>query len=244
MSRFAALLDETRRALDLPHPVKAEILDELAADLEALYEHYLAAGDDELSALRKAHERLVAAPDALAELVELHRPFYMRIVRRFSDRTRGRVERAVLTVVVLGLLATGAVGLGPRRILDMPAHFTVPFLTVAAGIVAILVAKAFQLVVRRDDRPDRIRAGLFLLAVLSAAAPAVGLLCAAIELYALAGGAAGGSAQAAVWGSIGRAATQLAAGLVAGIAGAAGCFALGVRAARIAAAERAYTRRP
>jgi hypothetical protein len=89
--------------LKLPEPIKARILLEMAADLEALYEHYCARGLAEEEAARLTEEKLLASPEALQHLIVVHTTGYQRWLGRAAERLRWGLD------LLLFLLGVGPV---------------------------------------------------------------------------------------------------------------------------------------
>ncbi|MFW6088619.1 MAG: hypothetical protein ACODAB_02630, partial [Gemmatimonadota bacterium] len=76
MSTFAAELRALAERLDLPQPIRADIVRELDADLRGLAGTLEARGVPSEEARRRAVETLLPTPAALARLVSQHRPLY------------------------------------------------------------------------------------------------------------------------------------------------------------------------
>ncbi|MEX0892724.1 MAG: hypothetical protein WEB88_11190 [Gemmatimonadota bacterium] len=174
MTRFAAVLQRVEARLTVPQPTRACILHEMAADLEDLYAAYRARGLAEADALRRAEAALGASPEAVEALVQVHRPAWERLLARFSDGSRHRVERGLLTGITLVGMLVGANALAGQGILNDASPFLWPVLLLAAGTLAVTGAVFFRLVVKQDHRPGSLRAGLMPLMVLAAAAVLVG----------------------------------------------------------------------
>jgi len=174
MTRFAAVLQRVEARLTVPQPARSRILHEMAADLEDLYAAYRARGLADADALRRAEAALGASPEAVEALVQVHRPAWERLLARFSDSGRHRLERGLLTGLTLVGVLVGAGALARQGILDDASPFVWPVLVLAAGTLAVSGGVFFRLVVKQDHRPGTVRAGLLPLLVLAAATVLMG----------------------------------------------------------------------
>lgn len=173
--------------LELPEPRRSRFLLELRADLEDLARTLVAEGLGREEAHRRALEALLPSADAVAELEGLHRPLYRRLLDRFSEPARGRVERGLLVALSVLAVAVGMVGLSRFDLLADPSVFLWPILALAAAIAVTGGAKLFQLYVARGGGPERLRRGLSWLPALALVALVVGFGGAAVDLYLVAG---------------------------------------------------------
>jgi len=116
MSRFSAELREMADRLSLPPSTRVRIVRELSADLEDLAAALERRGIAPEEARREAMRTLVPSPATLAELNACHRPLYERLVDRFADPVRHRLER---TLFAVGLAALTALGIAALSLLDL-----------------------------------------------------------------------------------------------------------------------------
>jgi hypothetical protein len=145
----------------------------MAADLEALYDHYRRGGHDEGDAARLAEERLLASPEALQSLVLLHTTGYERFATRAAGRLRWGFDALLfLTGVVPLLLFSGyVVATGAASPNGMLRWGLVGLGMLAAGIS---FWKAFQLLISRDRSSSSLNRGLFTLLFVGMVGPVVG----------------------------------------------------------------------
>lgn len=196
--RFAPVLRRLGDALEVPHPARSRILQEIAADLEGLYELYRSRGLSEDDAAARAESALALSPEMLHELVEIHTPAYRRLFGRFSERGRRRGERALLLMLVACMVLGGGTVLATQDVFADPSPFLWPVLTVGIGAAALAITKAFQLFVKKDHHPARLRSGLGALLVCAPVLVVTGLAGAVADLYALAGALGGDVADPAM----------------------------------------------
>ena len=71
----------------------------MADDLEYLYQHYLSLGYSDEEACRRAEEKIDADDDTLKLLVSLNESPLSVFLRRFSLKSRKRMETALWTVI-------------------------------------------------------------------------------------------------------------------------------------------------
>lgn len=187
MSGFDRELCELAERLAMPQPVRSRILIELAADLEDLERSLRRRGASAEEARRRALATLLPRAEALAALERLHRPLYRRLVDRFSDPVRGRLERTLLVLFVAGLSALALAWLGRVELLADPSPFVWPLLALGFGAAGVAAWKGFELFVKKAHEPERRRRGLWILPAAAVAGLVIGFGGAAFDLYALAG---------------------------------------------------------
>lgn len=239
-SRFAAALRRTARELDLPPHVRAEILLELAADLDAAYEHQCGRGISDAEAAHVAEERILGSPELLRRLARLHAGSPAGRLGGLGTGVTGGLGRVLLVVAVApALVLAGAVGIGGLLSTPPgPLDLVVPALGIAA--VAVVAREGIRLAAGGMPPRERLR----LLFLVSLAAPALGVLAAAAGVHAVGAdlSTAGPGAAAAVPEVLERLihhGSVLVVGLLVGIAGGLAWFALVEAAARRAEREAA-----
>lgn len=187
MSAFGSELHELAGRLSLPQPIRSRVLLELVADLQDLEASLRANGASAQEAHRRAVETLVPTADVLSELEGLHRPLYQRLVDRFSDPARHRVERAILVLVGGGLFLLWASWLGRESVFTDSSAFLWPLLALGLAMAVAGAWKGFELFVRKDHRSGRLRRGIWILPAVAVAAVVIGLGGVAFEFHSLAG---------------------------------------------------------
>jgi len=167
MNACADLLRRTRERLDLPPQTKARILLEIAADLEGLYSAYRAQG----ATHEEAEQRAVATCDlsetALAELIDVHRSWYAKLMDHLSERGQARWERGMLALLLVFIAATAGAQIAREPLLADAGPWAWPLVGIALAAAGLGLQQAHKLWVRQDHRPQGLRApllGLFGLA--------------------------------------------------------------------------------
>lgn len=239
-TRFAAALRRTARELDLPPHVRADILLELAADLDAAYEDQRGKGMSEAQATHLAEERILGSPELLRRLVRLHAGSPAgRFARLGAGLTDGTGRVLLVVAVAPALVLAGGVALGGlASTLTGPLDLLVPALGVAAAAVA--TREGVRLTAGGMPPRERLR----LLFVIFLAAPALAVLAATAGVHSVAVdlSATGAGAAATITGALERLihhGSVLVAGLLVGIAGGLAWFVLVEAAARRAEREAA-----
>lgn len=228
MSRFAPALRKLARELDLPAGVRGAILMEMAADLEAVFEHHRGQGLDEAEAQRRAEEMLLGAPGLGSRLGRVHR----HAARLWPH---GRIVPApvdlLLLLVAVTPIAAGSVAVGLRAATSSTSLLVWPLLAVGLTMVVVASVEAGRLL---GGAPPRAHS-LSLLPALAAVAVGLGLLGFATEVRAMAMAFSASAADAA---SVvrqverfGEAGGLLLVGLLLGVAGSVAWFILLQRAA-------------
>jgi len=237
MNRFAPALRRTLRELDLPRDVRAEIILEMAADLEAAYEDHRRRGATEEEARERAEDAVLGSFEVIRRLSRLHRDSGSRWSQAIGSRLGRGVDLVILLAGVLPMLVLAAAVAG-RSLTSVGVVLAGPFLAMGALIAALVVAEARR--TRSGLRAGR-RGGLSLLLVTSAVAPALGLLALVLGLRdatsELALGAPDAAAQIELMAQVGSSGSLFAAGLLLGIAGALAWFVLRTRGLRTAERE-------
>lgn len=187
MTDFTPELREIAAALDLPGPARARILLELGGDMDDMRYALVAGGMTPEEARRRTVDVLVPEPAALAALAGQHRPFYRRFTDGLADPMRHRLERAGLIAGVASMLTLGLVVLGDFDLLVDPAPTTIPLLALGAALGGLGLWKLFEVHVRRDHRPRRLRRGLGGLPLVATAALVLALGGVAVDFYVVAG---------------------------------------------------------
>lgn len=173
------------RALGLPHPERARVLEEIAGDLEELRGELVRRGMDAAAAHAEAMRLLAPSGAALAALASVHEPLYASLARRFSSGMR-LAEWVGLVGVTLVALGMAFVSLARSGWIRGPSLFLIPLLAVTVVVFAMAGRKAIQLYVARDHRPDRLDGGMGSLLVGSGLAVVLGLGGAVYEALRLA----------------------------------------------------------
>ena len=233
MERFAPALRRVSRELDLPRRTRAALLLEMAADLEAVYEHHRGRGVSEEEAARRAETTVLGSSEVIRRLGRLHASPWQGWAEEVGARLSGGVD---LVLVVLGLLPVLAVAGGASVwvLASAPTPLAWAILALAALMTTLVVAESIRLL--RGRPAERVR--LPSLLVLAAMAPAVGLLGLVVGVQRAASGlGAAGPSQGALADTVARDGAALLAGLLVGIAGLLAWFLLVDREARRAARE-------
>lgn len=225
MSRFAPELREVARELDLPPNVKAAVLLEMAADLEAAFDHHRDLGVAEKEAERHAREAVLGSSEVVRRLVRLHRRSWVGWSQRIGQRLSGGADLWLLALAVAPMYVLASIV--TVRTLAFPGSALAWPLLAGALVVGSLIALEAGRILGGGRGAGR---QLPLLLTLSAVVPALGLLAAALEIHSAAGAFSGGVsdavAQVALVERMSRAGALLLVGLMVGLAGALSWFVL------------------
>lgn len=183
--RFLPILRTLERELATPIPDRVRILRELEHDLEGLQARYVAAGMPPAEAEARALEALVPDLGSLHELGRLHTPLYGRLTEGVAEERLRLAERTSFALATAFVLLFEAMAVLRSDLLGDPSPFLWPVLLLGGLLGALIVAKAFELWIKRDHRaPAR---GLGAILGVAALTLAVGLAGAFIDLLRLAG---------------------------------------------------------
>lgn len=227
MNRLAPALRRVARELDLPRGVRGELLLEMAADLEAAYEHHRARGLGDADAAKQAEAAVLGSSEVVRRLADLHRS----PGRRWSADLGVLATRGPgLVMLVAGVLPVvalmGAVSVWSLQGGTAPLMW--PILIVALLLVGLLVTELLR---QAAGRPLHRRTGSAV-AILSSVAVALGALAVALGAQATAVAVSAGADQAAIAGRIARDGAALLMGLLTATVGLIAWLALTGREAR------------
>lgn len=214
MERFGPALRRVAAELDLPRRARGELLLELAADLEAVYEHHLARGLPEEEATRRAEATVLGSSEVIRRLARLHVSPWRGWAEEMGSRMSGGLDLVLLAVGVLPVVAAG-VGVSIWVLAERPSPLAWSILLVGGLLVAVAAKATLRLF--RDRPPGA--ADLPALLVLAAMAPAMGLLAPVLGVRRVT--AIGGSApdQGVLMEMVAREGATFLAGLLLGVAG-------------------------
>ncbi len=226
MDRFKPALRKVARELDLPRNVRAAILVEMAADLEALFGHHRRRGASEEEAARRAEQTVLGSSDVIRRLGRLHQATWRGWSESVGARLSGGADLVLMAVGVAPMLLLA--GFVAARVLV--AHPATPVLWVLIAVGLILVGLVLTAVASLL-RGGRAQSRWFpMLLVLSALAPALGVLALALgghaTMSALAIGTPDAATQVSLAARVARDGAALLVGLLLGIAGALSWFVL------------------
>ncbi|HEY6104863.1 MAG TPA: hypothetical protein VIV59_02700 [Anaeromyxobacteraceae bacterium] len=182
-ARFDEALARFERELDLPYPERAELLDEIAADLEAAYAASRRRGLAEAEARAAALREVAPDGQALAALAEVHRPAARRALERLPRAARALAEPAALAfpfVLVVSLLASEV-----PLVLFLREGGAATVVVLALGGLALLLdlERAFRWFVLRDHSTASLAGHTGTPLYLAAAAALAGLGGTALNAY-------------------------------------------------------------
>lgn len=180
---FREALARFERELDVPYPERADLLDEIAADLEAAYAASRARGLPEAEARTAALREIAPDGPALRALAEVHRPAVRRALERLPRAARSLAEPAVLLLpfaVVVSLLASEV-----PLVLFLREGGAATALALALGGLALLLdlERAFRWFVVRDHSAASLAGHTATPLYLAAAAALAGLGGTALNAY-------------------------------------------------------------
>lgn len=186
MERFGPALRRAARELDLPGRVRTELLLEMAADLEAAYQHHRERGLTDDDAARRAEAAVLGSSEVIRRLARMHAGPWRGWAEEVAARWSGVFGLVLLAVGVLPVVALGG-GVSVWASMVTRSSFAWLILLIGALMTALTATEVLRLL---DDRPLR-RPRLPTLLVLGAMAPALGLLAPVLGLQRVAMGLVG-----------------------------------------------------
>ncbi len=183
MKHFTPLLKSINERLDLPQPTKSRIILEIAADLDDLYQLYLARGMDEREAAQKAEEKIDLTDEALTELVQIHQSLFRKLLDRITAQTQNRWEKVIFVFMFIFIIAISFHGILSTQFFLQASKWIIPVLGIFLIASLISIPKFYQLYLKKDHQVKKLRAGLPLIIGLGVLNFMVGIMGYLIELY-------------------------------------------------------------
>jgi len=182
--RFTALLSHIDERLNLPQPAKSRIILEMASDMEDLYRAYLKKGLAEEEALRKTEKKFRIGDTSLAELVQIHQPFFSRWMDKLSAQARSRWEKIVLSLLLLVILALAGHKMLATPFFVQSSRWIIPAVAAAIAVLILSVIKFYRLYIKKDHSIKTLRRGVPAILYLSLASLLIGIHGYFFTLYA------------------------------------------------------------
>jgi hypothetical protein len=107
MKRFAAVLTNIDKVLNIPQPSRSRVILEISADMQDLYEHYIRQGLDDEQATSRTVEAFDLSAEEVAAIARVHDSSLGQFLDRFSARTRGNLERTALALTLVPVVLVG-----------------------------------------------------------------------------------------------------------------------------------------
>jgi hypothetical protein len=187
MNRFSPLLKEINNKLDLPQKLKSKIILEISADLNDLFQSYLAKGLNEKEALRKAEEKFGLSDEALIQLRRIHEVGFRRLVYNLSQQAQTWLERVSLLLIILLISILGVRAMFVTQFFQQSSILVLPVMGVAFVGIILSFIKFYNLYIKKDHNIQKLRTGLTALISLGGLSLFVGIGGYFLEIY-LAGG--------------------------------------------------------
>jgi hypothetical protein len=184
MSRFADVLRGTHERLLIPQPARSRVLLEIRADMEDLYAAYLDRGLSAEEAERRTVQECDLSDETLAALAEIHGGPWRRLLDGLSRQARSRVERSMLAVLLVFVALVGGGFLRGADIVRDAGPVAWPVMAALVLGLAVGAVRLYDLHLRQDHDPRRLRRGLNVVIGAAVAQPVVALTGNGIALFA------------------------------------------------------------
>lgn len=183
MNHFGPVLRKINNRLTLPQPVRAQIILEIAADLEDAFEYYTTKGLTESAARQQALEKFDLTDEALTQLVNIHDSTLRKFIRRLSAQTQSRWERTILLGLMLFSLLVFARAFTVTPFFLHASKFVWPILAILSVALPLAIFKFYQLSIKKDHQLKRLRQGLPLMLFFSGGSIVLGVYGFFIETW-------------------------------------------------------------
>lgn len=237
--KFVPALRRISAELVLPEPARSRVLLEMAADLEALYEHFRAMGLPEDEALERAGERLLASSEAIDGLVRLHTTAYQRLVSHAVSAVRSGFDLLLFVAGVLPLLVMSVFVVLEYSLALSGGPMRWTMLVLGGAVAGLATRKAHQILIIGERAPGRLNRGVPILLLLAAVTPVVGCIGFLVSIASIPNGLARGGAPLVVLAPVVEAGSVFASSILLGMAAAVVWYVIVKRVARIEKEESA-----
>jgi hypothetical protein len=180
---FSGDLTRLEAAIQIPYPERAEILDEVRADLRAAYQHARAQGLDDQSARQQALAELGMAEETRVALEGVHATAPLRLLGRLPVAVRSWLRALATAAPLAGLVLFLVVEVPVNRFL-LEGGGSV-FLILAFGSLGLLLEmqRFFIWFVVRDHSPEALRRNTPTPLYLASATVLLGVLGTSMKYY-------------------------------------------------------------
>jgi hypothetical protein len=180
---FGEELARIEATIDVPYPDRAEVIEEMGADLLAAYREARARGQDEASARRAALSRLCLDEERLSGLADVHAPAPLRWLQRLPPALRSWLRATASAAPLAALVVFLVVEVPVNEVLRNGGPIVT--MVMAFGSLGLLIEmqRFFIWFVLRDHSAEALRRNTATPLYLAAATVLLGLLGTAVRYY-------------------------------------------------------------
>jgi hypothetical protein len=160
MNPFIKTLEKINNNLNLPQPQKSQILLEIAGDLLDLYHYYLNQGYSEKEAKQKAEIKIDLDRNSIAEMFNLHNSGFRKLFTRLSQQTQTKWEQVGILAVLVVIFSLFSFSVSTTQFLTNSTFLIRPLFLITVLIIVLFILKFYQLFIKKDHRPAKLRTGL------------------------------------------------------------------------------------
>jgi len=160
MDKFRQLLREINTNLDLPQPIKSQIILEIAADLEDTVSGYKNQGLNEEEAYRKAREIFSFDKKTLRELKSMYQSPFRKWFDQLSAQGQTKFERILLLIIVFIVFSTGTYAALNTALFHQSGPFIWGIFFVLLCSTIAFSGKLYQIYLKKDHAINKIRSGV------------------------------------------------------------------------------------
>ncbi len=185
MDRFVPILKRVSENLDIPQPHKSQILLEVAADLNDIYNFHLKKGLSKEDAQKKAEEKFDLSTEAVRELANIHQPWFRKFFLRLSLQTQILLERTALIIVLCLVTALSAIFISNTNFMLGAGIFLWPILITGLIAIAISIVKFYNLFIKKEHYLKYVKDWITLILALGIVSFFISVMGYFINLYKL-----------------------------------------------------------
>ena len=180
---FTEELVQIESTLRLPYPARAEVIEELAADLLAAYRDERALGQNEDAARRRALSRLDLDEDQRRALEAVHASAPLRLLDRLPPAVRSWLQAALSAAPLAAMMVFLMVEVPVNDVLRHGGPIVTMVLAFGSLGLLLEMQRFFIWFVLRDHSPEALKRNNATPLYLAAATVLLGLLGTAIRYY-------------------------------------------------------------
>lgn len=183
MKRFTPLLKELNEKLNLPQPDKSRILLEFGADMNDLFNHYMAQGKSETEAMQLIMEKFRVSDEALCELVKVHQGLFQKLANKFSRQAQSRWERTGLLLFLLFIILFCGRIIMSSQFFHIASSYIALVIIFTVLISVLTLSKFYSLYIKKNHSIKTLNYGMKELVFLGCGCLFIGLYGYFMELY-------------------------------------------------------------
>ena len=160
MKQFHKILINLSRKLDVPQPKKSRILQEIAADMEDMYDYHIQSGFSMKESLKAVEENYTFSDESISELINIHEPLMQRIFNKLQGQIKTRTEKISLMILMTIIAVSAFYAMVMTPFFKTSSTMIWPVLGIGFYAITLSCIKFYRLFTRTGKGYWRMRSGL------------------------------------------------------------------------------------